>query len=398
MKLVQINATCGAGSTGRICVSISETLSAKAADNYILYASGQSDYVRGLRYMRHKEVKLQALRSRILGNYGFNSKAATRRLIMQLDAIAPDIVHLHNLHGHNCNLEILFSYFKEKRIKLYWTFHDCWAFTGYCPHYEMVNCTKWQTGCQHCPQKGHFSWLFDRSPYLFKKKKEIFTGLDLTIVVPSDWMAKQVKQSFLHNYDIKVIHNGIDLSVFCPTESDFRQRYGCQDRFLILGVAFGWDARKGLDVFIEMAKRLDERFRIVLVGTDDRVDRQLPKNVISIHRTGNQAELAAIYTAADLFVNPTREENYPTVNMEALACGTPVLTFRTGGSPEILDDNCGAVVDKNDLDGMEREILRIFEKSPYTRQACLERAKEFDRHSRFEEYVKLYEEKNPVFD
>jgi glycosyltransferase involved in cell wall biosynthesis len=398
VKLVQINATCGAGSTGKICVSISEMLNAKGVDNYILYASGQSDYARGLRYMDHKEVKLQALRSRILGNYGFNSKAATRRLLAQLDRIAPDIVHLHNLHGHNCNLEMLFSYFKEKGIRLYWTFHDCWAFTGYCPYYDIVKCEKWKNQCENCPQRKASSWFFDRSQYLFEKKKALFTGLDLTIVVPSDWMAKQVKQSFLRNYEVKVIHNGIDLSVFCPTESDFRQRYGCQDKFIVLGVAFGWGARKGLDVLIELAKRLDERFQIVLVGTDDRVDRQLPQNIISIHRTGNQAELAAIYTAADLFVNPTREENYPTVNMEALACGTPVLTFRTGGSPEILDDSCGAVVDKDDLDGLEREILRIFEDRPYTRQACLERAREFDCHQRFEEYVKLYEEKNPVFD
>ena len=220
----------------------------------------------------------------------------------------------------------------------------------------------------------------------------------MTIITPSNWMADQVKQSFLNIYDVNVIHNGINLSVFRPTESDFRKRYGLEDKFVILGVAFGWGERKGLDVFVELSRRLDDRFKIVLIGTNDDIDKQLTENIVSIHRTQNQAELAEIYTAADLLVNPTREENYPTVHMEALACGTPVLSFATGGCAEMLDDTCGMTVPKNDIDAMEKAIVKIFEEKPFSAEACIQKATEFREDDRFKEYVKLYEADNSLFD
>lgn len=392
MKLVQINMSCGSGSTGKICIAVSRLLTEKGIENYIMYSLGNSDYSLGRRYMERREVKLQALRSRILGNYGFNSKKATGRLIAMLDEIGPDVVHLHNLHAHNCQLETLFTYFKEKNVKIYWTFHDCWAFTGYCPHYDMIGCDRWKTGgCQNCPQKGRYSWFFDKSRELFEKKKELFTGLPMTVITPSHWMAEQVKQSFLNIHDVKVIHNGINLEIFRPRESDFRRRYGIgEDRYVILGVSFGWGERKGLDVFVELSKRLDDRFQLVLIGTDDDTDRQLPSNVISIHRTQNQIELAEIYTAADLLVNPTREENYPTVHMEALACGTPVLSFATGGCAEMLDDTCGMTVPKNDVVAMEHAAVAICQGKLYSSEACVLKAREFCESARFKEYVALY--------
>ena len=217
-------------------------------------------------------------------------------------------------------------------------------------------------------------------------------GLDLTIITPSQWLADQVKMSFLKDYPVKVINNGIDLSVFKPTESDFRDRYGFVDKKIVLGVAFGWGHRKGLDVFIELSKRLPEDYRIVLVGTDDNVDKQLPANIVSIHRTQNQTELAEIYTAADVFANPTREEVLGLVNIESLACGTPVVTFKTGGSPECIDETCGSVVPCDDVDAVEMEIRRICEEKPYSIEACLARAKSFDMNEKFKEYVDLYKD------
>ena len=227
---------------------------------------------------------------------------------------------------------------------------------------------------------------------MWKLKRRWFTGIEnCTIVTPSQWLADLVKQSFLKNYPIKVINNGIDLSVFKPMESSFREKHGLLGRKIVLGVAFGWDNRKGLDVFINLSSRLSDDYQIVLVGTDYNVDKLLPSNIISIHRTQNQKELAEIYTAADVFVNPTREENYPTVNMESIACGTPVITFRTGGSPEIIDGFCGSVVDCDDVDAMEIEICRICEKGIYSQENCLVRAKSFDMNSRFDEYIDLFE-------
>lgn len=391
MKILQINTSCGVGSTGKIAVSISQLLVSKEIENEILYSSTSSGYQHGIKCGKKNLVKLEALKSRILGNYGFNSISETKKIIAEVERFAPDVILLHNIHGHDCNLSLLFSYFKQNHNKLYWTFHDCWAFTGYCTYFTMDKCDKWITGCCKCPQYRLFSWFFDRSSKLYQRKKKLFTGLDLTIITPSQWLADLVKKSFLNRYPIKVINNGIDLSVFKPKTNEFRKRYGISDEtFMLLGVAFGWGKRKGLDVFIELSKRLDEKqFKIVLVGTDDMVDKLLPENIISIHRTQDQNELAEIYSASDLFVNPTREENYPTVNMEAIACGTPVITFNTGGSPEILDEKTGVVVEYDNIDEMERQIIRICTEKVFKKEDCLKRAHYFDKNLRFNEYAEL---------
>ncbi len=391
MKIVQINATCGIGSTGKICVGISSMLNEKDIENYIIYSSLSDGNPVGISCSDGKYIKFQSLKSRLLGNYGFNSVSATQKMITEIERIRPDVVHLHNIHGHDCNLEMLFSYFKSKQTRLVWTFHDCWAFTGYCTHFTVVGCDKWRSGCKECVQSRSYSWLFDKSEELYGKKKKLFENLNMTIVTPSVWLGRMVKDSFLKEYPLKVINNGIDLDIFRLRDSGFRKKYGLEDKKVILAVSFGWSNAKGLDVLIGLSHRLPEDYRLVIVGTDADTDRLLTDKVISIHRTQNQQELAEIYSAADLFVNPTREENYPTVNMEALACGTPVLTFRTGGSPEMLDEGCGSVVDCDDVDSFEKEIIRICTEKPYTRDACINKSKEFDKNERYKEYVRLYE-------
>lgn len=223
-------------------------------------------------------------------------------------------------------------------------------------------------------------------------KKRVFSEFEqMTIVTPSLWLADLAKQSFLQNYPIAVINNGIDLSVFQPIESDFREKHGLTGKKMVLGVAFGWGVRKGLDVFERLAKELPEDYRIVLVGTNDAIDRELPANIVSIHATQNQRELAEIYSAADMFVIPTREENYPTVNMEAIACGTPVITFATGGSPEIVGEDCGIVVPCDDYEALFRAIQTVGEERLFTQGMCVSHARQFDMWLKFDGYVQLFE-------
>lgn len=306
-----------------------------------------------------------------------------------------ELIHLHNIHGYYFCFPLFFRFVKKYNIPIIWTLHDCWCFTGRCPHFVLLKCERWKNGCHDCPYpcRCYPSAYMDNSRKMWKLKKKYFTGVKkMTLVTPSQWLANLVKQSFLKDYPVRCINNGIDLSVFKPSESDFLCRYGIVEKKVVLGVAFGWGSRKGLDVFVELSKHLPEKYQIVLVGTNDKVDVLLPKNILSIHRTQNQQELAEIYTAADVFVNPTREDTYPTVNMEALACGTPVVTFKTGGSPEILDETCGSVVPFDDIDAMEMEIRRICEEKPYSKDSCVTRAKSFDMNQRFEEYVDLYKE------
>lgn len=392
MKIVQINSTYGIGSTGKICRDISNMLTDRDVENYALYTIGYSNAPNAIKCSDKTYIKLQSLKSRVFGNYGFNSLRSTKKIISELDRIKPDIVHLHNIHSHDCNLEMLFDYFKSSRQKLIWTFHDCWAFTGYCPYFHMARCVKWENECNNCPLFRNYSFFADRSKMLFQKKRELFHDLDLTIVTPSKWLAGLVKKSFLKNYHVRVINNGIDLDVFKPTKNDFRSKYNIRsDKHIILGVAFDWGERKGLDVFVQLAKRLNsDKFQIVLVGTNDKIDKVLPQNIISVHRTQNQRELAGIYSEADLFVNPTREDNYPTVNMEAIACGTPVLSFNTGGSPEIIDETCGSIVEVDDIDTLEDEIIRICESKLCFDETYMEHARKFDKNKLFTEYINTY--------
>lgn len=393
MKVLQINATYGSGSTGKICYSVAKLMDKENIENLTLYSQGELKAENAVKIKNKTYYKIQALKSRIFGNYGFNSSSATKEIIRQIKEFSPDIVHLHNIHGHNVNLKTLFKFFKKNpEIKLFWTFHDCWAFTAYCPHYTMAKCYKWQSECSHCKLRKEYSWFFDKSKKLFNRKKELFTGLNLTIVTPSEWLAGEVKKSFMKDYPVKVINNGIDLSVFKPTESDFREKHGIdKDKFLLSGVAFGWGKRKGLDVFIELSRRLDKnKYAIVLVGGNAETDKLLPKDIISIHRTQNQTELAEIYSSCDLFVNPTREEVLGLVNIEANACGTPVLTFDSGGSPECINKKSGSVVSCDDINGLIKEIERIRNERPFTEENCILRAEEFDADKKFKEYTELY--------
>ena len=395
MKIVEINSF-SFGSTGKIMLQIADCARNAGHDVWVAYpqsrdnskVSADNNIIIGNRYLRNLHLKL----AQFTGLNGCFSYFSTKNFLRKLKKIKPDIIHLHNLHNCYINLPLLFKYIKKNDIKVIWTLHDCWAFTGQCPHFTMAQCDKWKTGCHHCKTYREYpSSYVDRTKKMWKLKKKWFTGIkDATIITPSQWLGDLVKQSYLGEYPVNVINNGIDLSVFQPTDSDFRKKYDCENKFVLLGVAFGWGVRKGFDVFVELSRRLDEKYQIILVGTDDEVDKQLPKNIISIHRTLNQAELAEIYTAADLFVNPTREEVLGLVNIEALACGTPVVTFNVGGSPECINETCGVVVEVNDIDNMEKAIRHICEEKPFSKEACIAKAANFDKSEKFNECVKLY--------
>lgn len=402
MKVAQINMV-PYGSTGKIMLQIAET--AREYGHDVLCFVTEPFSCEGKRkpieekglvyYGSFYENMIHNYLGKLFGLNGRFSYFGTKQLVNKLKEFSPDIVHLHNLHSFCIDLPVLFKYLRESSVQVVWTLHDCWAFTGHCAHFIIERCDKWKTGCYRCPQiKTYPKSYVDTSKFMYAYKRKLFTSVkNMTLVTPSEWLAGLVGRSFLKEYPVKVINNGIDLSVFEPTPSNFREKHGIpRDKFIVLGVAFGWGKRKGLDVFIELSKRLEQdKFQIVLVGTDEKVDKQLPQNIVSIHQTRNQTELAEIYTAADLFVNPTREEVLGMVNLEAIACGTPVVTFDTGGSPECIDETCGCVVACDDIDGLEKAIKRIYLERPYLKADCLQHAKSFDKKVKFQEYLRLYE-------
>lgn len=392
MKIVQINATCGSGSTGKICQAVSELLTKDGTENFILYSFGNTKYPQAIKCCNENIRLVQSLYEKINGCYGFGAKYTTSLYIKELRRIKPDIVHLHNIHSHDIDVDVLFQYLRENKIKVYWTFHDCWAFTGYCTHFMMVGCNKWKHECCECPLYKVDSFFFDRSKQLFERKKMAVKGIDLTVITPSEWLGSVVRQSFLKDCKVEVINNGINLNVFKPTPSNFREKYGCADKILLLGIANGWPKGKNLNAFIRLANELNDRYRIILIGTNDKIDKTLPSNIISIHKTENQKQLAEIYSAVDILVNPTLEENFPTVNIESIACGTPVVTYNTGGSFEMLDSTCGKSIPTGDIDALESFIKGLESEWPFNTDECVNKAQTYNDTICFKKYLKLYKE------
>lgn len=394
MRILMVNTVYAVGSTGKIVNQIAQKAEKSGAQCMIAhrYENKEKQYLPNVVPVGSwLDCHIHNRLSQMFMLRGVFSRWKTFLFLKKVTRYNPDIIHLHNISGNFINDFMLFRYIKKHRIKVIWTFHDCWPLTGYCKYFDMAGCDRWQNGCGHCLQRGRS--LVDLSALMYKRKQKMFSGIqDMTIVTPSNWLAGLVQRSPLRIYPIKVINNGIDLGVFKPTNSCFRKEHGLEGKKVVLGVSFAWGERKGLDVFITLAYQLPKDYRIVLVGTTDEIDKRLPTNIISIHRTNNQQELAAIYTAADVFVNPTREDNYPTVNMEALACGTPVITFRTGGSPEMIDGTCGFIVERDDEEMLKDKIIEACENRPFSREACCQKSQTFDMNDRFDEYVQLYKE------
>lgn len=396
--IIQINTTCNWGSTGHIVEQIS-LMAARDGWNCII--------AHGSRYVNKSQFPTIPIGNRLdnyfhafcgefMGMHGLGSIYSTKQFIKKIDCIKPDLIHLHNIHGYYINYKVLFNYLAESQIPVVWTLHDCWSMTGHCTHFDMIGCNKWQTECGRCPllMAQYKSRLFDRSKSNFLLKKRLYDELDKVTVVPvSNWLAGIVSRSILSKFPVRVIQNGIDISLFQPVQNTIRAKYSIPtDKMLILSVMNGYDKEKGIEEINKIAET--NQYAVMVVGLSKNQTKGLSRNIINVGRTNNQAELASYYSAADVFLNPTYNDTFPTTNMEALACGTPVITYRTGGSPEIIDQKTGIVVEKGDYGDLLNAINTVFEngKEKYT-NACRKRAVEkFNKSDRFVDYIKLYDE------
>ena len=396
MKILMINVVCGIGSTGRICTDLAEELEKRGHEVKIAY--GREDVPEkyqkyAIRIGTNLDVKMHGLMARMFDFAGFASKTATIKFVQWIREYDPDLIHLHNLHGYYLNIEVLFKYLKSCGKKIIWTLHDCWAFTGHCTYFNYSNCTKWRDDsvevqkCSHCPQEKEYPAChgIHLSKYNYQKKRKLFLDIEnMMLVTPSYWLANLLKVSFLKNYKITVIHNGIDLSVFRPLDSNLRIQYKFVGKKVILGVASEWNRRKGLEYLIQLARKNAE-MEIVVIGVTENQSKEFPKNMLGILRSNNVKTLVQWYTTADVFVNPTLEDNYPTTNLEAIACNTPVVTFDTGGSPESAEIY-GKVVPTGDTEGLMKAIEFALDHDISRKNINI--SKEF----MLEQYIKIYEE------
>lgn len=392
-KILQINSF-NRGSTGNIMLEISNIAEENGYISFMAFPSSRTN--------KKKEISNSILIGNVIdrnlhlmlsyhsGLNGCFSNLTTKKFLKKIEDINPDIIHLHNLHNSFINLKMLFNYIKVKKIPVIWTLHDCWAFTGQCTHFTVVKCQKWENGCFDCPQyKEYPSSRVDKTRMMYELKKEWFNGIEnLTIVTPSYWLAERVKSSFLKKYPVEVINNGIDLKIFKPTPSNFREKHNLINKKILLGVASSWSKRKGLDMFIELEKKLDETYKVVLVGLSPDQIINIPSNILGLGKTNSKQELAEIYTAADYFINPSLEETMGLVTAEALACGTPAIVSNQTAVPEMVDSSCGVVVEKYDSESFYNVITDS--KKIFSKGNCVEYSLRFDLKHNFMKYINQY--------
>lgn len=403
-RLLQINPVLRRNtSTGRIVQEIGELAMAHGWESYIAYSRGRD----GMMPCKSQTVPVggkmsvawHGLMTRLLDRHGLASERATHELVERIEDLQPDIIHLHNIHGYFLHYPTLFRYLKEIKTPVVWTIHDCWAYTGHCYYYSFAGCQKWKSGCGNCPQRRLFptSWWKDRSAQNFADKRAAFTSLPkgrLTVVPVSGWMKDEMLQSFMADSRFKVIHNGINLSVFLPyADDEIRYKYHIYQEHVLIAVASIWCREKGWDDLMRLAAMLRKNEVLVMVGVTEEQRRQLPKNVVGICRTDNVDELAQLYSLAEVFLNPTWQDNYPTVNLEAIACGTPVVTYHTGGSIEAVTSRTGMVVEQGDVEAMLEAARTIIGRGKRFYQApCRDYAlKHFDKDERYTDYLRLYD-------
>lgn len=353
MRILQINSVCGIRSTGRIVAELAEDYISKRHECRIAYGREVApDIYKEISYRicNSLTVKKNGFIARILDNEGFNAKKQTLEFVKWADKFDPELLWLHNLHGYYINVDVLFKWIKSRpQMQVKWLLHDCWALTGHCSYFTMVKCEKWKTVCRSCIQKHEYpkSIVRDNCERNFLAKKELFCGVkNMTIVTPSHWLANLVGQSYLKEYPIEVRYNSINRMVFKPTPGNFRGCNGIEDKTIVLGVASAWSASKGLFDFIKLSKMLDDSYVIVLVGLTPKQRKCIPKSIISVEKTNNVQELAEIYTTADVFVNPSKQETFGMTTIEALACGTPVIVYKGTACEEVADIYSGIIVDQ----------------------------------------------------
>lgn len=400
-KILQINVVVNQGSTGRIAEEIGQCIIANGWESYIAFGRKPIPSAsKTIKIGSNFDVIIHGLNTLLFDRHGLASKNATENFVTKIEAINPDIIHLHNIHGYYINYKILFDYLKFKNIPVIWTLHDCWSFTGHCAYFDTVGCFKWKTECHSCPQTKSYpaSFILDRSKKNFLDKRLSFNAVkNLTLVPVSNWLKDYIKKSFLSKYKVYTIHNGINLENFKPSidNEEVRQKYGLDiNEIIILGVASPWSKRKGLADFIKLSSMIDSDTKVILVGLSNKDLKELPHNIIGVKRTDSVEELAQLYSMSNLFCNLTYEDNYPTTNLEAIACGTPTLTYHTGGSIESVTDETGFIVEQGDLKGVLIAIEEVRQKGKrhYT-PLCRKRAEEyFNKDDRYQEYLELYEE------
>lgn len=392
MKIVQVNATYNIGSTGLIVHDIGETLIKHGYEVFYAYQYASPSPKNGIKVGSKIDWKLHAFFCRLFGGQGFYSKLSTILLVRKLEKIKPDIVHLHNLHSNFINLEILLDFLARKNIATVVTMHDCWFFTGKCFHFVDVNCDRFISSCGSCPKRmaPPKSICVDRSSKDLALKEKLFQNIPrLSVVGCSKWISNEAQKGFMKNLNVSCIYNGVDTNIFRLKSTKLRKTYGILDSdFVVLGMANKWMQERNIGV---LKKLLVYNLRIVILGcsaNDKKRLNAISPGIVSVGFVSGRELLAEFYNMANVFVNLTHADTLPTVNMESICCGTPVVTYDVGGSPELVDSKTGIIVKEDDEDGIVHAVLQI-QKKPLLQCGEVGIAK-FNKEVCYLQYLNIY--------
>lgn len=391
MKVLLISAFCGVGAAGRICCELQNALIERGDDCVVAYGRGKAqDSEFSYKIANKFDNYFDALKSRFFDSQGRNSTIPTKRLIRLITNYQPDIIHIHVLHGYYLNVISFLNYLSTNyQGQIIITMHDEWLMTGHCSNTGYVHCDKYISGCNHCPQKKAYpsSLIFDCSKSNYRAKKEAFSKMNnLTIVTPSFWLRRVVQNSFLKRFPLVTIRNGIDLKVFQPQAFDDKT-FG--KRKIVLGVANYWTKTKGYEDFLWIAERLPRDIQIVLIGKRKKC--VISKKIQYVEQTADPKILSVFYSKALVFVNPSYQDILPTVNMEAQACGCPVVCYDSDGMPESVNAISSVIVPKGNKQGLLDTIVSIADgRVSFDRDKIAMQAEEYSGDEFLNKYLALY--------
>ena len=400
MKVLLIDVNCKHSSTGKIVYDLYQNLRTDGHKVAVCYGRGETVVGDNIfKFGLDVETIIHAGLARLNGLNGYFSPLSTKRLIRFIDDFQPDVVHIHELHAYFVNIRPLIYYLKEKKIKLIWTFHCEYMYTGKCGH--AYECEKWKVDCGNCPALKEYprSLFFDFTKKMHRDKKILLSDIDFTIVTPSNWLAERVKMSFLQDKKITVIHNGIEAKkIFYPRREEditlLKERYGIDNKRIVLAVAPNiMSESKGGDVVIEISKHfVQEDIHFVLVGAEK--DEVISENVHLVKKIFDQDELALWYSSADVFLICSKRENFPTTCLEAMCCGTPVVGLDSGGTKETVPAPYGTFCLPGDVEGIVKAIRCHITNGKHSEDIHDMGCRLYDKNVMYQSYLELYQGKD----
>ena len=397
MKILQVNVVYKVGSTGKITADLHNELLRKGHQSVVCCSRlKNNDDKNVINLCNVQYSRFNVLVNRFSGFLHGGCFISTNKLINNIKKEKPDIVHLQCINGAFVNIHKLLKWLNKNHIKTICTLHAEFMYTGGCSY--TIECDKWKTGCGNCERiKTELrSLFFDRTHQAWMRMKKAIEGFaELTLVPVSQWIGNQVAQSPIYaGIPQQVIHNGINVECFGKIDSHqaelIKRKYNIPlDKKIVLHVTpnFAFE-EKGGEYFKTLVEMLPEDYFAVVVGNNA----PSTDKIIGINFLENQQELAYFYSMADVFVITSKNDNYPTVCLEANCCGTAVVGFDVGGVKETIGQGMGDVVPPFNVEMMcEKVIYWANNKASIPQKLYNDRVEYCNKKRMANDYLDLYQ-------